>query len=93
MSDEHLTRVAVPEARTIVLQGCRYLSGLDGDRAVEENGIGWSKTTSWTGHWLAGHEALDEREAAVASCAPGADDIGSRAWRPGTARTRRSIEC
>ncbi len=65
VSDEDLARVADPEVRTIVLEGCRYLSGLDGDRAVEENGVGWSKTTSWTGHWLAGHESLEAREAAV----------------------------
>ena len=62
---EDLALVADPEIRAIVLQGCRHLSGLDADRAAEDNGVGWSKTTSWTGHWIAGHEALDDQAAAV----------------------------
>ncbi len=65
VSSEDAAMVADPEVREIVLRGCRHLSGLDADRASEENGVGWSPTTSWTGHWLAGHDALDERAAAV----------------------------
>ena len=65
VSPEDLAFVADPKIRDLVLEGCKHLSGLDADHAEEENGVGWSKTTSWTGHWLAGFHCLDEQMAAV----------------------------
>ncbi len=57
-------RAADPAVRAAALVACRVLSDRDMDRASIRNGRGWSQTTSWTGHALAGRVALSPVEAA-----------------------------
>ena len=49
--------------RGAVLTGCRHISAADLDRARIANGVGWSKTTSNRGHYLAGKDSLTATEA------------------------------
>lgn len=49
--------------REAVLKGCRHISAVDQDRARLANGLGWSKTTSNRGHYLAGKSTLTATEA------------------------------
>lgn len=56
---------ADPDMRAAVHDGCRGLSVADEDRATRRNGVGWSPATSRPGHWLAGLDGLDARQAAI----------------------------
>lgn len=49
--------------REAVRDGCRHISAADLDRARIANGVGWSKTTSNRGHYLAGKDSLSATEA------------------------------
>lgn len=55
-----------PVVRAGLLEACRLLSGLDGDRARERNGAGWSAVASAEGHRLAATDSLDVVQAAHA---------------------------
>lgn len=59
-------RAVDPEVRKVALEACRWLAARDADHALEENGIGYGKDTSSTGHALAAQDGLDEHAAAVA---------------------------
>lgn len=49
--------------REMVLKGCRHISAADLDRARIANGVGWSKTTSNKGHYLASRASLTATQA------------------------------
>lgn len=49
--------------RASVLDGCRHISAADLDRARIANGVGWSKTTSNRGHYLASRASLTATQA------------------------------
>ncbi|MFC6790649.1 hypothetical protein ACFQE0_14135 [Methylobacterium komagatae] len=53
-----------PDVRADLLAACRHLSGLDGDRARDRNGAGWSAVASAEGHRLASTDSLDVVQAA-----------------------------
>lgn len=55
-----------PDVRADLLEACRHLSGLDGDRCRERNGVGWSAVASAEGHRLAATDSLDVVQAAHA---------------------------
>lgn len=61
---EDLARAQDPNVAADVLTACRYLSGLDEDRARDANGAGWSQATSLCGHRLAEEQALTVLQAA-----------------------------
>lgn len=49
--------------REAVLAGCRWISGLDADRARVANAEGWSKAATVNGHYLAGLDSLTATQA------------------------------
>lgn len=57
-------RAEDPAVRAATLEGLRFLASLDEDWAAIQNGMGYSQTTTWTGHVLAEREVLDRGEAA-----------------------------
>ena len=59
-------RAGDPLIRAAALEGCRVLSARDADWASEVNGRGWSQSTTWAGHALAGRETLTQTEASHA---------------------------
>lgn len=59
-------RAADPSVREAALEACRVLSARDEDWASDQNGIGWSQATSWTGHVLSEREVLDQGSASHA---------------------------
>lgn len=65
-SPEDVAAVRDPDVRADLLEACRVLSGLDGDRCREKNGVGWSAVASAEGHRLASTDSLDVVQAAHA---------------------------
>ncbi len=63
---EDVAAVRDPGVRVDLLAACRHLSGLDGDRARDRNGAGWSAVASAEGHRLAATDSLDVVQAAHA---------------------------
>ena len=58
--------VLPPEIVTATLKGLRLLTGLDSDRAMEKNDIGFNKVDSFIGHELGGRDDLTVKQAALA---------------------------
>ena len=63
----HVEKAAAREFRAAALDACRHLTSLDADRAQVRNRKGWSTSTTFAGHLLAGMPELGEREAAYAA--------------------------
>ena len=57
---------ARPEVRATAHEACRLLTAMDADRAQVRNRKGWSPSTTFPGHLLAGMDALGERETVYA---------------------------
>ncbi|KAB1071158.1 hypothetical protein [Methylobacterium planeticum] len=61
-AQEDLAAARDPDHRADLLEACRYLTSLDGDRAHDANSMGWSAVASPAGHRLAGREELTALE-------------------------------
>ncbi len=61
-----MERAADRAVQAAALEACRLLSGLDEDWASEANGVGWSQSTTYNGHALAGQDELDQAHASQA---------------------------
>lgn len=64
-TDEQLLALCQsPAVRQAVHAACKMLSRCDEDRAAQSNGIGWSKATTTTGHYLSRLPTMSPAQAA-----------------------------
>ena len=63
---EAMERAYDRDVREDLLEACRELTAMDGDRCREANGMGWGAVSSAAGHCLAGRDSLSVLEAAHA---------------------------
>ncbi len=66
MGAAQVERAALPGVAAAAHEACRYITSLDADRASVRNRKGWSPSTTYAGHLLAGMETLRERETVYA---------------------------
>lgn len=66
MGAAYVERASLPGVPAAAREACLHLTALDADRAQEPNRRGWSPSTTYAGHLLAGMDAFGTRETVYA---------------------------